>query len=74
MDVITSRHGLSPFKPLSSDGGVDLSLLSPELLRELRRLEDELSVDTDKLKEIIERFKEELEDGEFKQPKKNCIV
>ena len=63
MDVLTSRHGLAAIKPLMSAAGVDLSLISPELQQEVKRLEEEFTVSTDRLKEIVKQFQEELEQG-----------
>ncbi|KAK3112622.1 hypothetical protein LTR53_010913 [Teratosphaeriaceae sp. CCFEE 6253] len=40
-----------------------LDLLSPDLLKELRALEEQFHVDTAKLQEISQRFEQELKDG-----------
>ena len=63
MDLITAKHGLSDHS-FTVSREVDLSLLAPELLKELQRLEQEFNVSTDKLKEISKRFEKELQDGQ----------
>lgn len=39
--------------------------LSPELEKEMERLDKEFWVSSDKLKSIVQRFKEELEEGVY---------
>ena len=63
MDLFTSKHGLSALRPTQPMGHDDLRLLSPELIIELDKLEKLFTVDADKLKEIVQRFEEELQDG-----------
>ena len=61
MDTMTSRQGLSTVISTSDANNADV--LSPELQKELQRLEDIFTVDTKKLKEISKRFGEELQEG-----------
>lgn len=61
MDTMTSRHGLSTV--ISTSDANDADALSPELQKELQKLEDIFTVDTKKLKEISKRFGEELQEG-----------
>jgi hypothetical protein len=63
MDTLTSKHGLVSIAPLQPIDRADINSLSPELKRELDRLQGEFNVDTKKLKEISRRFEVELQDG-----------
>lgn len=58
MDTITSRHGLSAVLSTAS-----AKALSPELRKELDKLEETFTIDAAKLKEISKRFEQELQEG-----------
>lgn len=58
---MTSRHGLSTVISTSDANNADS--LSSELEKELQRLEEIFTVDAKKLKEISQRFGEELQEG-----------
>ena len=64
MDTLTSKHGLAALKPSQPIDQADVETLSPELQQELDRLQDLFTVDVEKLKQISQRFEEELQDGE----------
>ena len=63
MDIITARHGLAPVYPTQPFHNVDVNKLSYELTLELERLRLLFEVDTQKLKEISNRFERELQEG-----------
>ncbi|KAK5172243.1 uncharacterized protein LTR77_003881 [Saxophila tyrrhenica] len=63
MDTLTMKHGLASAIPSLPIDQHDIDSLSPGLKRELERLEQEFSVDAEKLKEISLQFERELEDG-----------
>ena len=65
MDLLTSRHGLPVLRPTQPMGRADLRTLSPELIVELAKLEERFTVDANKLKEIVQKFEEELQDGKY---------
>lgn len=55
--------------PASGSGQVRLP---PELEHELRRIRDEFTVDTAKLKEIVWHFEKELGEG-LEKPRQNIV-
>ena len=61
MDTTTSRHGLSSV--LTATAAEQQDALSPELQKALQSLEELFTVDAAKLKQISERFGEELQEG-----------
>jgi hexokinase len=63
MDTLTSKHGLISMQPSQPMHESDIESLPFELRRELERLQEEFWVSTEKLKEISQRFEQELQDG-----------
>lgn len=56
-------------KPVASTGH---ARLPPELEHELRNIREEFTVDTAKLKEIVQHFEKELAEG-LEKPRQNIV-
>ena len=63
MDRTNSKPGAAEVQPALPVTKDDIKSLPSDLQSELKRLEDQFTVDGKKLKDISQRFEEELQDG-----------